>query len=83
MIQCNERYVNNPKNEYKILDSRELQKARKNTNSYMSSISSSSGSFTSASKGSAASSTHDAVQISPQQVSLKLRISKLFSELLY
>jgi len=81
--QCNERYINNPKNEYKMLDSRELQKARKNTNSYMSSVSSSSGSSSTASKGSSASSTHDAVQISPQQVSLKLRISKLFSELLY
>jgi len=83
MGKCSERYINNPKNEYKMLDSRELQKARKNTNSYMSSVSSSSGSSTSSFKGSAASSTHDAVQISPQQVSLKLRISKLFSELLY
>jgi len=83
MVQCNERYVNNPKNEYKILDSRQLQKARKNTNSYSSSVSSSSSSSTSAFKGSAASSTHDAVQISPQQVSLKLRISKLFFKLLY
>lgn len=78
MIQCNERYINNPKNEYKMLDSRQLQKARKNTNSYTSSVSSSSGSSTSAFKGSASSSAHDAVQISPQQVSLKLRISKYF-----
>jgi len=78
MIQCSERYVNNPDNEYSILESRKLQKARKNTNSYTSSISSSSGSFTSASGGSASSSSHDAVQISPQQVSLKLRISRFF-----
>lgn len=76
MIQCNERYINNPKNEYKMLDSRQLQKARKNTNSYTSSVSSSSGSSTSAFKGSASSSAHDAVQISPQQVSLKLRINE-------
>eukprot|EP00102_Acyrthosiphon_pisum_P022565 XP_016659775.1 PREDICTED: integrin beta-PS-like [Acyrthosiphon pisum] len=76
MIQCNEHYINNPKNEYKVLNSRELQKARKNTNSHMSSDSSSGGSSSSASKGSAASSTHDAVQISPQQVSLKLRINE-------
>jgi len=82
MIQCSERYINNPKNEYKMLEARELQKARKNTHSYTSSVSSSSGS-SSTYKGSASSSTHDAVQISPQNVSLKLRISKLFSELLY
>jgi len=82
VVQCSERYINNPKNEYKMLDARVLQKARKNTQSYTSSVSTSSGSSTSSFKGSASSSSHDAVQISPQQVSLKLRISKLFSELL-
>lgn len=69
---------------YSIVESKKLQKAVRITSSYNTSSSSSSsysGSSYSASSASAAgsgASAYEAVQISPQRVSLKLRISKLF-----
>lgn len=80
-MQCEERYINNPNNVYKIEESRKLQKSKKGfkqTSSSQSSSSSSS-SFSSSSSGAAAgfaSREDEAVQISPQRVSLKLRISE-------
>lgn len=58
------------------MESRKLQKASKSSSSFSSSSSSSSFSSSSASSGSASALAHEAVQIYPQKVSLKLRISK-------
>lgn len=65
------------------MESKKLQKAIRITNSRNTSSSSSysSSSFSAsnaAASGSAAASANEAVQISPQRVSLKLRISKYF-----
>lgn len=77
LLQCEKRYINNPDNVYTIVESRKLQKSTKGFKQTSSSQSSSS--FSSNSNGAAAgvaSREDEAVQISPQQVSLKLRISE-------
>ncbi|XP_050434816.1 integrin beta-PS isoform X2 [Adelges cooleyi] len=74
--KCEERYINNPDNEFSIVEARKLQKASRTSSSFSSSSSSSSGSFSSA--GGATGIGHDAVQISPQKVALKLRINEAY-----
>lgn len=67
-LQCDEAYVVNPDNVFSLLEARQLKKARSRYESgYDSSYSEGYG---------GGYSQHEAVQISPQHVSLKLRISE-------
>lgn len=68
-LQCDEAYVVNPDNVFSLLEARQLKKASRFDSSYESNIYEEESS-------SSSSSYHEAVQISPQHVSLKLRISK-------
>jgi Integrin, beta chain. len=77
--QCPEEYVFNPANVFSVLDNRHLAKASKYHHSQHSSSSSSSSSSGSFSSGGSASGHSEAVQISPQHVSLKLRISEFLA----
>ncbi|KAI5709706.1 hypothetical protein M8J75_002550 [Diaphorina citri] len=76
--QCPEEYVFNPANVFSVLDNRHLAKASKYHHSQHSSSSSSSSSSGSFSSGGSASGHSEAVQISPQHVSLKLRINEAY-----
>ncbi|XP_025415221.1 integrin beta-PS isoform X2 [Sipha flava] len=78
LSQCEEKFINNPDNVYSIIESRKLQKASKSLSSSRISSSSSSSSSSSAFSGSASTLAHEAVQISPQKVSLKLRINEAY-----
>uniref|UniRef100_A0A8D8UPU8 Integrin beta n=1 Tax=Cacopsylla melanoneura TaxID=428564 RepID=A0A8D8UPU8_9HEMI len=83
--QCPEEYVYNPANVFSVLERRPLAKGSKASQQGQygsSSSSSSSGSYSSQSSGSSYGAHSEAVQISPQHVSLKLRINEAYRMLL-
>jgi len=69
--QCNAAYIVNLSNEYKLIQAKALTNASVNRQTSQSSWQTSQSSYN-------RSTSHEAVQIYPQRVSLKLRISKSF-----
>lgn len=74
--QCDEAYIYNPDNVFSVVDNRNLSKASKYHSSQSGAAASSSSS--SSSSGSSYGGHSEAVQISPQRVSLKLRINEAY-----
>ncbi|CAH0754478.1 unnamed protein product [Bemisia tabaci] len=70
LLKCDEAFVVNPDNVYSILEMRELSRA--NSHSHSTSIKNT------ASGGSFGAGSREAVQITPQHVSLKLRINEVY-----
>lgn len=77
LLHCAEEYIYNPDNEFKSILQKKLQKASYSATSTSSSVSTASSSSSSSSSGQA-SAHQEAVQISPQHVSLKLRINEAY-----
>ncbi|KAG8254452.1 Integrin beta-1 [Homalodisca vitripennis] len=72
-VQCEKSYIVDPGNEFRVIEQRRLSKGKYSGNGYSTNTATSSSSSSSSS-----SPNHEAVQISPQRVSLKIRINEAY-----